>query len=301
MGKTNYLYDMNKTDPLSVGSLRGRHTVLSEPLFTSSNDKEPLSDIFYNNISHELRTPLNVVLGSIQLFDMMGEELFQSYNRNKFKSYNNLMKTNCFRLLRVINNLIDSSKLDTGNFSLCLANHNIVVTLKEIVNNAKTYAEEKGLRIKLKSKSKEMITAFDEDKLSRAILNLISNALKFTPKGGSVSVEIKRKHELIYISIKDTGIGIPDDKIDSIFDRFVQVDSSLSRPHEGSGLGLSIADSIVKLHGGKISVKSRLGKGSTFTIELPVKIIEEDETQIKLGKDFNQATENVKIELADIS
>ncbi len=294
MGYTKYLYE-NENDNLPAVDYP--YVLLKEPIFQSN---EKARDAFYNNISHELRTPLNVVLGSIQLFEMMGDDLFLSYNHNKFRAYNSLMKKNCFRLLRVINNLIDSSKLDSGNLSLCIANHNIVETIKSIVNSTKPYAREKGLKIKFKSKSREIITAFDEDKLSRVVLNLISNAIKFTPKG-CICVEVRKKEDNIYIAINDTGIGIPDDKIDSIFERFIQVDSSLTRGYEGSGLGLSIAKSIVELHSGKLRVKSRVGKGSTFTIELPLKTIEECEAQNITGKEFTlNPVENVKIELSDI-
>lgn len=275
------------------------NTTLKEPIFSKEN--EILTDIFYNNISHELRTPLNVVMSSIQLFEMMGDDIFLSYNHNKFKSYNSLMKKNCFRLLRVINNLIDSSKFDSGNISLRIDNHNIVKTLNEIIENTKSYAKEKGLKITLKSKNKKIITAFDEDKLTRAILNIISNALKFTPRGGRISIDVKKKAEYIYIVIEDTGIGIPEDKIDSIFERFVQADSTTTRNHEGIGIGLSIANSIVNLHDGEISVKSELGKGSVFKIMLPVKTVEEDEDLATSGKAVVLSPcENAKIELSDI-
>jgi signal transduction histidine kinase len=296
MEDTKYIYKKVDNNALT----NNQHILLKEPIFGLSNNNDPAKDAFYNNISHELRTPLNVVLGSIQLFEMMGDDLFLSYNRSKFKAYNSLMKKNCFRLLRVINNLIDSSKLDTGNLSLCLKNHNIVKTIEDIFNNTKAYAKGKGLKMKLKSKTKKIITAYDEDKLARAILNLISNAIKFTPKG-CICIEVKKKENRVYIAIKDTGIGIPSDKIDSIFDPFTQVDSSLTRSHEGSGLGLSIAKSIVELHNGQLSVISRLGKGSSFIIELPVKQINEDETQTTTGIDFTiDYEENIKIELSDI-
>lgn len=299
MRDTNYLYEIKNKRLFPLENLHGL-TVLREPIFLMPSDKDPMIDVFYNNISHELRTPLNVVLGSLQLFDMMGDDLFQSYNRNKFKAYNNLMKKNCFRLLRVINNLIDSSKFESGNFSLCLANRNIVETLEKIFNEAKPYAAEKGIKIKLKTKSKKIITAYDEDKFSRSILNIISNAIKFTSKKGSINISIREKDRRIYIAIKDTGIGIPEDKKEKIFDRFMQVDSTLSRSYEGSGLGLSIANSLVKLHGGMISVKSQLGKGSTFTIELPVRIIEEVISPTTVKKDDNHSLgENAKIELSD--
>ena len=273
------------------------NTTLKEPIFSKEN--EILTDIFYNNISHELRTPLKDVMRSYKLFEMMGDLL--SDNHNKFKSYNSLMKKNCFRLLRVINNLIDSSKFDSGNISLRIDNHNIVKTLNEIIENTKSYAKEKGLKITLKSKNKKIITAFDEDKLTRAILNIISNALKFTPRGGRISIDVKKKAEYIYIVIEDTGIGIPEDKIDSIFERFLQADSTTTRNHEGIGIGLSIANSIVNLHDGEISVKSELGKGSVFKIMLPVKTVEEDEDLATSGKAVVLSPcENAKIEITDI-
>ena len=296
MENASFLCEMANKDLVSVDY---PHTTLKEPIFSKEN--EILTDIFYNNISHELRTPLNVVMSSIQLFEMMGDDIFLSYNRNKFKLYNSLMKKNCFRLLRVINNLIDSSKFDSGNISLRIDNHNIVKTLNEIIENTKSYAKEKGLKITLKSKNKKIITAFDEDKLTRAILNIISNALKFTPRGGRISIDVKKKAEYIYIVIEDTGIGIPEDKIDSIFERFVQADSTTTRNHEGIGIGLSIANSIVNLHDGEISVKSELGKGSVFKIMLPVKTVEEDEDLATSGKAVVLSPcENAKIELSDI-
>jgi len=295
MGDIKYIYEDENN---SHG--RYQNILLREPIFKLSNNSGPSIEVLYNNIYHELRTPLNVVLGSIQLFEMMDDDLFQENNRNKFRAYNSLMKKNCFRLLRAINNLLDSSKLDSGNLNLYLANHNIVETLEGIVNNAKPYAEDKGLKITLKSKYKEIVTAFDMEKLSRAILNLISNAIKFTQKG-LICVELSKKGNRIYISIKDTGIGIPEDKINSIFDPFIQVDSSLSRKYEGSGLGLSIAKSIVDLHNGHISVKSRVGKGSAFTIELPVRLVKENKAQTFIGREFiPYPGENIKVELSDI-
>jgi signal transduction histidine kinase len=151
--------------------------------------------MFLNNIAHELRTPINVVLGSIQLFEMMGDDLFLLYNRNKFKVYNNIMKQNCYRLLRAVNNLIDISRIESGSFCLFLANHDIVDIVNEIIKNAKVYAAKKGITLKFNSANKEILTAFDEDKISRVILNLLSNAIKFTPDGGSISFNKSKRRK----------------------------------------------------------------------------------------------------------
>lgn len=297
MKDANTLYKVSKREFLA-SELPSRH-VLMKNTFSSLREYDPSKDIYLNNIAHELRTPINVVLGSIQLFEMMGDDLFHMYNRNKFKVYNNIMKKNCYRLLRVVNNLIDVSRIEADSFSLCVSNRNIVDIVKEIIDNTEKYTAEKGIALKFHAYSKTIVTAFDEDKLSRALLNLLSNAIKFTGKGGTINVTVKKKAETIYISVKDTGIGIPEDQLNNIFKRFSQVDKTLSRSHEGGGIGLSLADSIVRLHDGIISVKSKPGKGSTFTIELPVKII--DDNREITGSELNLSpAEKVKIELSDL-
>lgn len=267
----------------------------------SLREFSPAEEIFLNNIAHELRTPINALLGSIQIFEMMGDDLFMLCNRNKFKVYNDIMKQNCYRLLRTVNNLIDISRLESDNLCLILKNHDIVNVVREIIKNAKPYSSGKGISLKFKTYSKEIITAFDEDKLSRALLNLISNAIKFTQGGGCISVWIKTKTGKVYISVKDTGTGIPADHLDSIFRRFVQVDKTLSRSHEGGGIGLYLADSIVKLHEGTLSVKSRPGKGSTFTIEIPVRKIDITPADKATGTELNLSpAEKAKIELSNL-
>mgnify|MGYP000079276796 CR=1 FL=1 len=280
------------------------HTPSINSLSASVREFCPKDEMFLNYIAHELRTPINVVLGSIQLFEMMGEDLFIRSNHGKFKVYNNIMKQNCYRLLRVVNNLIDVSRLESNNFCLFLANHDIVGIVREIVESAKPYAEKKGLTLKFKSGIKELVTVFDEDKLSRVIINLLSNAIKFTPEGGTIKVEISLKQDKVYISVKDTGTGIPSDLLDKIFKPFFQVDKSLSRNHEGGGLGLYLAESIVKLHDGSITVKSKPKKGSTFIVALPVKKMEQEPSDNE-GKDsgrelYLSPADKVKIELSDL-
>lgn len=299
----NVLYKQDATECLTSG-LPLRQTPSENTSSASLREFGPNDEMFLNYFAHELRTPINVVLGSIQLFEMMGDDLFMLYNRSKFKVYNSIMKQNCFRLLRVVNNLIDVSRLESDNFSLFISNHDIVGMVSEIVKSAKPYAEKKGLSLKFRSVKKELVTAFDENKLSRAIINLLSNAIKFTPEGGSVSISIRLKQEMVYIIVKDTGIGMPSDHLDKIFKPFVQVDKTLSRNHEGGGLGLYLAESIVRLHEGTIDVKSSPGKGSVFTIALPLK--EVDDKPINGEKEGSgtelhlSPAEKVKIEFSDL-
>lgn len=299
MKSTNALYKVG-TNEFQASEFSPHQASLKNTLSSSLREYDPSGDMFFNNIAHELRTPINVVLGSIQLFEMMGDDLFLLYNRNKFKAYNNIMKKNCYRLLRVVNNLIDISRIEAESFCLCVANHDIVSMVKEITSNAKKYAAEKGITLKFHTYNKTIVTTFDEDRLSRALLNLLSNAIKFTPQGGGIDVSVIKKAENVYISVKDTGIGIPADQLDNIFKRFVQVDKTLSRGHEGGGIGLFLAYSIVKLHEGIISVKSKLGKGSTFTIKLPVKQMYETKNT-EIGSELNLSHgDKVTIELSDL-
>ncbi|HHW22676.1 MAG TPA: HAMP domain-containing histidine kinase [Clostridiaceae bacterium] len=300
MKNANVLYDFDANRCIA-----SEYTLKQSPeesnLPATLREFGPYDEIILNNIAHELRTPINVVLGSIQLFEMMGDDLFLLYNRNKFKAYNNIMKQNCYRLLRVVNNLIDVSMIDSGRFCLLIANHDIVRIVKEITESSKQYAAKKGISVRFRSTVREVITAIDADKLSRALLNLISNAIKFTPDGGRIGVSLRIKTDKVYISIKDSGIGIPADQQDDIFKRFVQVEKALSRNHEGGGLGLYLADCIVRMHDGSISVKSSPGKGSTFTVELPVKRIDKTEAGKESGAELSLSpADKVKIELSDL-
>ncbi len=301
MNSTDSLYQIDTTE-IIVTDFSPQKAIPKNTLSSSIKEYDPTDDVLFNNIAHELRTPINVVLGSIQLFEMMGDDLFLLYNRNKLKTYNNLMKQNCYRLLRTVDNLIDISRIQSENFYLFVANHDLVSVVKEITNKSKAYAARKGLTLKFHTYNRAIVTAFDEAQLSRALLNLISNAIKFTPRGGSINVSIIKKADRVYIGIKDTGIGIPADQLDNIFKRFAQVDNTLSRSHEGGGIGLSLASSIVRLHEGSISVKSKLGKGSIFTIELPVKKILDDKSKENNCSELNLSHgDKVNIELSDLT
>lgn len=245
-------------------------------LYTEAIEYDKVKTEFFANISHELRTPLNVLLGTLQLFDMYvekGDVIYKGVDVDK-KVY--AMKQNCFRLLRLVNNLIDITKIDSGFFELQLQNKDIVAVIEDITLSVVDYVEKKGLKLIFDTEVEEKVLACDSDKIERIMLNLLSNAIKFTPQGGSIEVNVYDKEDSISVSVKDSGIGIPEGKKSLIFERFRQVDKSLSRNREGSGIGLSLAKSLVEIHNGKIYVESNLGEGSTFTFELPVKLVENE-------------------------
>lgn len=257
---------------------------------------------FFTNISHELRTPINVIFSALQMEELMLKN-YSSDNvfMDKFK-YIKMMKQNCYRLLRLINNLIDITKIDNDYFNINKGNHDIINLIENITLSVADYIETKGISITFDTDVEEKIIAYDPEKIERIMLNLLSNAVKFTPHGGNIIVEIEDNASNICITVKDTGRGIPDDKLDSIFERFVQVDKSLTRNHEGSGIGLSLVKSLVELHGGKISVKSKEGQGTEFIIHIPSKLVESEayvEGVCDAQIDGN-CIEKISIEFSDI-
>jgi signal transduction histidine kinase len=247
---------------------------------------------FLATMSHELKTPLNIILGCVQLMERQVED---SKPSNK---YLKMLRQNSYRLLRLINNFIDINKMEVDNVSLNLINDDIIRVVEDISMSVVEYTNLKSIEFVFDTEVEEKYMAFDPDKMERILLNLLSNAIKFTESGGSITVTIKDMGEAVGITVKDSGIGIPKDMQERIFERFVQVDNTLRRRAEGSGIGLSLVRSLVELHGGKITVCSELGKGSEFSIELPAKIVE------KLpGENIEKSLANVeriKIEFSDI-
>ena len=248
---------------------------------------EKLRTEFFANISHELRTPLNIILNVIKMSSIN----LQKDNIEKEKIINNINigKQNCLRLLRLVNNLIDSTKLDSGYFELNLVNCNIINIVEEITLSVAQYINNNNLIITFDTDIEEKIIACDLDKIERIMLNILSNAIKFTKPGGNIFVNIFDGEEFITISIEDTGIGIPKEKLEVIFDRFRQIDKSFTRNYEGSGIGLSLVKSLVEMHGGKITVESKYGSGTTFYIKLPVKIVDDNNSKknVKLTRCAN--------------
>lgn len=267
---------------------------------TLENDK--LKSEFFANVSHEFRTPLNILLSNLQLINHYVKTGDIKSDTKDINKYMGTMKQNCYRLLRLINNLIDMTKIASGYMHPIMKNCDIVKEVRDIVLSISEYAESKGLALNFYSNTESLITACDPEKMERIMLNLLSNAVKFTNKGGTITVTLNCSPDKTIITVSDTGIGIPEDKLASVFDRFSQVDMSLSKSYEGSGIGLSLVRSLVEMHGGNISVQSEPSKGSEFVITLPVQLAEEDETSIKsVLTDQKCFNENINIEFSDIS
>lgn len=261
---------------------------------------EKLRSDFFANISHELRTPLNVIYCAHQMMDIA---LKQSGNNNyNINKYLKMIKQNSYRLLRLIGNLIDITKIDALSFDIKLVNTDIIKVVEDITMSVVTMFENKGLTLTFDTAVEEKIISCDPDKIERIMLNVISNAMKFTEKSGSIFVYIYLQDNKVCISIKDTGIGIPNDMKDLIFDRFIQVDKSISKKCEGSGIGLSLVQSLVELHGGSIHVDSKLGEGSEFIIMLPDTILTLTESEKVEVTSYTEEdlVKRIKIEFSDI-
>jgi PAS domain S-box-containing protein len=253
---------------------------------------------FFSNMSHELKTPLNVIYGSSQLIES------QNKNRNlkeeDINKHIHIVNQNCFRLMRLINNIIDITKIEGGFYKINKENHNIVSIVEDITLSIADYSKQKGIDVIFDTDIEDKVVAIDPDKIERVVLNLLSNAIKFTNPEGEIFVNMYDKTDRIVISIKDTGIGIPEDKLNSIFERFDQVENTIKRNKEGSGIGLSLVKSLVELHDGNIEVKSEIGKGSEFIITLPVTQIEETLENNEKSIVRSRNIEAIHIEFSDI-
>ena len=270
-------------------------------LHNEAFELEKLRTEFFANISHELKTPLNIILGTTKITSMNIEK--ETIDKEKIAKNIKMERQNCFRLLRLINNLIDSTKLDAGYFQLNMVNCNIVNIIEEITLSVAEYMNINNLNLIFDTEVEEKIVACDLDKIERIMLNILSNAIKFTEPGGNIFVNISDGKEFITISIEDTGIGIPEEKLSLIFDRFRQVDKSFTRNHEGSGIGLSLVKSLVEMQGGTISVESKCGLGTKFFVKLPVRVIDNNssEENYKLAdSNLNNQVERIKVEFSDI-
>ena len=253
---------------------------------------------FLVNISHELKTPLNVIFATAQLFSMYCNSGSLDDKKDSIIKYIESIKHNSYRLSKIINNIVDLSKIEAGFYKLNLSNNNIVEIVEEIVMSLTNLTESKGLNIIFDTDLEENIIACDIEKIERIVLNLISNAIKFSNKGDEILVYVKNESKFVEISVKDNGIGIEEEHLDIIFDRFRQVDKSLSRNAEGTGIGLSLVKSIVELHGGSIYVESEFGKGSKFTVRLPKeKVLHENKLY---SSNVRGRDENIQIELSDV-
>ena len=225
---------------------------------------DELKTQFFANVNHELRTPLTLMLAPLNpiVDGKMGR--ITPKQRDALVT----MRKNGLKLLKLINNLLDLTKLEEGQMRLKIKSIDFVDYINSLLSSVKPLADQKKITLYFQHPPHKMEVTVDPDHFEKVILNLLSNAVKFTNEGGRITVYLEETDSRIILTVEDTGIGMPKDKLAHIFDRFSQIDGSLSRQHEGTGIGLSLAYEIVKLHSGKIKAQSELDKGSRFIVEL---------------------------------
>lgn len=241
-------------------------------LYQTLLDRERLKQDYFLSLSHELRTPLHVILSALQLQQQDAASSIEEQEiRNK--RICSLIKDNSYRLLRVINNLIDINKLDSNVFVLKPSNVDLGQETRKIFEAVKPWFKKKAVRLSIEEMDSSLITTCDKENFIRVVLNLLSNALKFTPAGGDVLITTARNRisgDLV-VSVKDSGIGIPETEHQRIFEKYLQLDRELVRNTEGNGLGLAIVKGLVELECGTVQVISSPRKGTEFRINYPAK------------------------------
>ncbi|MGH7766146.1 MAG: sensor histidine kinase, partial [Candidatus Binatia bacterium] len=225
-----------------------------------------LKSDFVSNVSHELRTPLTAIKGSA---DNMLDGITGSLSEKQVR-YLARIKSNADRLTRLINDLLDLSRIEAGRIDLKPAKLSLVNLAQEVADSIRPVALEKLISVEVASADNTVTAWADRDKTTQVLLNLIGNAVKFTPQHGKVTVAIKKNgSQWVEISVADTGPGIVAEEAYTIFDRFYQIAQAGKQKTKGTGLGLAISKALVEMHGGKIWVESDVGRGSTFSFTLP--------------------------------
>ena len=251
---------------------------------------------FLTRVASNLKKPINTIFEVNKILDSKSD----IYNYSGMRSYTKTVKQNSYRLKRVLNNIEEISKIEAGVYDRDLKIYDLVKFLKEIVELCKDYTIQKGLDINFESNRKEILIYMDKDKMEKIILNILSNAMKFTERGGKILVSVNVNQKDVTIGVEDNGTGIPSNKLDFIFENFEQVNRSLSRIAEGTGVGLYLVKKLAFIHNAKIKVNSKIGCGSKFEVILEDNLIENNNENKKKMEDIIIDRECIDLEFSDI-
>ncbi|MBW8002926.1 MAG: PAS domain-containing sensor histidine kinase [Planctomycetes bacterium] len=242
---------------------------LAEKKLTEANVKlkeyNKLKDEFISTTSHELRTPLSIIMGAIRLvLDEIPGKIVSEQREVLVMAAENLQ-----RLARIVDSLLSISRIESGKLGLEKINVNICQLIENTVSHYKNFAQEKEISLECEVPTQEMLIPLDPDRIQEVLINLFSNSFKFTPKGGTVKVTCWEENDGISFSVQDSGRGIAKKDMPNLFDKFTQFSRKAGPGEKGTGLGLAIVKGLVEMHGGTIEAKSKINKGTTFTVFLP--------------------------------
>ncbi|MBN2698440.1 MAG: response regulator [Bacteroidales bacterium] len=280
---------------------RNRMSEMSKEILRTNREKLR----FFTNISHELRTPLTLIMGPIE--ELADEK--QSLSREETKTKYDTITKNARRLLTLVNQILDFRKLEITRPTLSASEGDIVSFINDLTGCFRELARKKDINLVFTSGEKQIVTWYDSDKIGKILFNLLSNAFKYTDNGGKIKVGVRlgrdrypgcEGKEVVYISVSDTGIGMDEELLPKIFDRFFHSDRLVTLEQAGSGIGLSMAATLAEIHYGKIEVESELGKGSEFTLIIPygASFLKEEEKKPSSEQNIIQAfNEKAKMEV----
>lgn len=260
--------------------------VLGQRQLQESYEKNQLKSNVFADLSHELKTPINVICSNIQLFEKcLADEPKGLIESDK---YLKSMERNCYRLIKLVNNIIDTNKIELGYMKIEVKNYNIIPFIEEMVMSINAYALQKEITLTFDTEVEELVMACDIDKIEKIMFNLLSNAIKYTPIGGEILVDISHHVGNIYVTLQDTGEGIPEVLHESIFNRFTQNKGEYHEKYNSSGIGLALVKSLVELQQGSIWIDKEYKDGCKIIFTLPINILEGVDTVLYKNMDYNE-------------
>ena len=251
---------------------------------------------FLTRVSSIIKKPINTIF---EVNKLLGDKN-EIYNYDGMRSYTKTVKQNSYRLKRLLNNIEEISKIEAGIYYRDYKIYDLVKYLELLVDLCREYTKPKDLNITFESNKREVLIFMDKEKIEKIILNLLSNAIKFTEKGGKIKVLLKVDKKDVTIAIKDNGSGIPSNKLDFIFENFEQVNRSLSRTAEGTGVGLYLVKKLASVHHAKIQVNSKIGYGSKFEVILKDNYLESTKDNRSKLENIIIDRESIDLEFSDI-
>ncbi|OCA99875.1 sensor histidine kinase [Clostridium beijerinckii] len=269
---------------------------LISKLINLSESKKNQED-FILNISHDLRSPLNIILSVLQCYK---DDYKDIKKYGKCQDHMEVIKRNSYKILKLVNNLIDTTKLEKNHYSIKRENLDVINLIEWNISSIDKYAKQKEISLVFDTNVEECIMAVDPEAIDRIIMNLISNAIKFSPKGSNIYINAWKSINQLTISVRDEGIGIPKEEQNTIFNRFVQSSRNKKSENSGSGIGLDLVRYLTQAHNGSIELKSEENSGCEFIIKLPIERLQDDENNRDKCLNIKSKVEVLEVEFSDI-